>query len=84
MNHRRVLRGASKLCSGYLGSPCGLRLIQAGKGLEHNVLVTTSRRIWTYLGRLVVSVQAAATRRDVTIFVIAHNPTNGICVGTIA
>ena len=44
MNHRQVLlRGASKLCSGYMGSPsCGLRLIQAGKGLKHDVLVTTS------------------------------------------
>jgi hypothetical protein len=42
MNHRRVLRGASKLCSGFMGSPCGLRLIQAGMVLVHKVLVTTS------------------------------------------
>jgi uncharacterized protein (DUF433 family) len=46
MSHRQVLRGASKRCSGFLGSPsCGLCLIRAGKGLEHDVLVTTSHRV---------------------------------------
>jgi hypothetical protein len=77
MNHRQVLRGASKLCSGNMGSPsCGLRPIQAGKGLEHDVLVTTSIASDIYSGKLVAFVQAVATRRDVPIFVTGHNPIN--------
>ncbi len=42
MKRNLVLRGASKLCNGSVGSPCGLRLIQAEVGLVHDVLLTTS------------------------------------------